>query len=131
MNIKIAKLMEVKRSLGQSQKLSDLWQDSSLLWQEMGWQKSQLRLWLAVLPGIEINHGDSQDPHYQLMDDHQEGESLSDVIYNIISKVGRPMPIAQLKSQLSPELAATEPMIKAAVKEHNKLSTMGPVVKIR
>jgi len=123
------KLNHIKRSLAHSQHLSEIWQTSPLLWQEMGWHQSQLRLWLAALPDILIREGDSDDPVYEIPKAHQEGDDLAGVIWQIISASGRPMPVAQVKSKLPTGLVATEPMILAAVREHPKLTCMGPVIK--
>lgn len=129
MNDSPRKLNDIKRSLVRSQHLSEIWQSSPLLWQELGWQQPQLRLWLAVLPGIEVSGSDGDDPVYQIPKTGQEGDGLADVIWRIVSETGRPMPVAQLKSKLPTGLVATEPMIQAAVKEHPKLTGMGPLIK--
>jgi len=127
----IQKLKDIKRSLIRSQHLSEIWQASPLLWQELGWQQSQLRLWLAVLPEIVILKGKADDPVYQISQDRQGGDDLADVIWQIVSESGRPMPVAQLKSKLPTGIGivATEPMILAAVKAHPKLTSMGPTIK--
>lgn len=127
----MTKLMDVRHGLEQSRKLSDLWQEFSPLWQELGWQQSQLRLWLAALPQVEITNLTGDDPGYRIMGEQCEGEELAEAIFNIISTSGMPMPIAQLQSRLPPTFGATEPMIKAAVKDHSKLTVMGPVVRMK
>ncbi len=124
------KLMEIRRGLQQSRTLSDIWRESSFLRQELGWQQPQLRLWLAVLPGIEVTQSESENPSYRIASEQHGGDALAEAIYEALRKAGRPMPIAQLKSQLPPTLAATEPRIKAAVKSHSKLMVMGPVIKL-
>ena len=127
------KLNDIKRSLARSQHLSEIWQASPLLWQEIGWQQPQLRLWLAVLPEIVVREGESDDPVYQISQNLQKGDGLADdlagVIWQIVCASGRPMPVAQVKSKLPTRLVATEPMILAAVRKHPKLTTMGPVIK--
>ncbi|ACN17959.1 hypothetical protein HRM2_49110 [Desulforapulum autotrophicum HRM2] len=127
------RLNHIKRSLASSQHLSEIWQTSPLLWQEIGWHQSQLRLWLAVLPEIVVRKGESDDPVYQIPQDLQKGDGQADdlagVIWQIVSASGRPMPVAQVKSKLPTGVVATEPMILAAVREHPKLTTMGPVIK--
>ena len=123
------KLNHIKRSLNRSQHLSEIWQASPLLWQEIGWQQSQLRLWLAVLPEIVVLEGESDDPVYQIPGDRQGDDDLAEVIWRIVSSSGRLMPVAQLKSKLPVGLVATEPMILAAVREHPKLTSMGPIIK--
>ncbi len=123
------KLNHIKRSLTHSQHLSEIWQASPLLWQEMGWQPAQLRLWLAALPDIVVRNGETDDPVYQIPEDRQEGDDLAGVIWRIVSTSNIPMPVAQVKSKLPPGMVATEPMILAAVREHPKLTQMGPVIK--
>jgi len=124
-------LLEIRHDLQKSRQLSDLWNEFSLVWQELGWQQPQLRLWLATLPEIEITRPESENPGYQIKIKQHEGEGLAEEIFDLINTSGMPMPIAQLQGRLPPSFGATEPMIKAAVKNHSKLMVMGPVVKLK
>ena len=127
----MTKLLEIRHELQKSRKLSDLWNEFSQVWQELGWQQPQLRLWLAALPEIGITDLESENPGYQIKGEQREREGLTEAIFTLISASGMPMPIAQLQGWLPPSFGATEPMIKAAVKNHSKLMVMGPVVKMK
>lgn len=127
----MTKLLEIRHDLQESRKLSDLWNEFSMVWQEVGWQQPQLRLWLAALPEIGITDPESENPGYKIKGEQREGEGLAEAIFTLISASGMPMPIAQLQDRLPPSFGATEPMIKAAVKSYSKLIIMGPVVKLR
>ena len=131
MNETMNNLLEIRHVLKKSCRLSDLWNEFSLVWQELGWQQPQLRLWLATMPGIEITRPKSENPGYQIKGEQHEGEGLAEEIFNLINTSGLPMPIAQLQDRLPPSFGATEPMIKAAVKSHGKLMLMGPVVRVK
>jgi hypothetical protein len=127
----MTKILEIRHDLQKYRKFSDLWHEFSLVWQKLGWQQSQLRLWLAALPEIEITRPESDNPGYQIKGEQREGEGLAEAIFDIINTSGLPMPIAQLQGRLPPSFGATEPMIKVAVKSHSKLMVMGPVVRVK
>ena len=77
-------LMNLKKSLSKPRKLSEMWQTFPMLWQDIQWQKAQLRLWLAAQPGIQISQTGSSDPAYQITGQEQGQDDLGDIIYDII-----------------------------------------------
>lgn len=41
--------------------LEQLWLDYGMLWQQLGWQQSQVRLWARCLPEIQVDDGSSAE----------------------------------------------------------------------
>jgi hypothetical protein len=110
--------------------LEDVWLAQPILWQELGWSQSQLRLWLRCQPGLEAIKADGQLRYQYAGGDEAEQPDLGEIIAKIIQGAGKPMPLAQLKTKLPAGTVVTEPMLKAAIKQHPQLALMGPMVKL-
>ncbi|RLA54500.1 MAG: hypothetical protein DRR42_01585 [Gammaproteobacteria bacterium] len=110
--------------------LEDVWLAQPVLWQELGWSQSQLRLWLLCQPGLEAIKTDGQLRYQFAAGDKSERPDLGEIIAKIVQGVGKPMPLAQLKSKLPAGTVVTEPMLKAAINQHPQLTLMGPMVKL-
>jgi len=121
-------LNSVKRAITNTpQNLNQIWQSYPVLWQQLSWNQSQLRLWLRALPDIQITNSTSEDPQYHIQQDNS-GNDLGDTIASIVTALGKPMPIALLKKKMPPGTMVTDPMIQAAVKSHPKLQLKGPLI---
>ncbi|WP_116365598.1 hypothetical protein [Parahaliea mediterranea] len=113
------------------QTLEELWQAQPMLWQDLGWEQSQLLLWLYCQPGLVRDTNSNGVERYALADINAQDEpDLSQEIAKIVQSNGRPLPLAQLKSRLPSGLLATEPMLRAAIAEHPNLQMVGPMVKL-
>ena len=125
-------LTRLLNSLGEApQTLEELWQTQPLLWQDLGWQESQLRLWLYCQPGLVRNaDSDGIERFGQATSSTQSEPDLSEEIAKIVQSNGKPLPLAQLKNRLPAGVLATEPMLRAAITEHPKLQMVGPMVKL-
>lgn len=118
--------------------LDDLWHDRPLLWQGLAWSRAQLRLWLRSLPGIAVRDLDTDNPAYCLpvaarsaapSGDLQDRD-LGALVAEILAILGRPAPLALVRARLLPGLAATGPMIRAAVQSHPWLALTRPLVRL-
>ncbi len=112
--------------------LDGLWQDRPMLWQSLGWNRAQLRLWLRSLPGICIEQGDTDNPSYTLAADAAHAgkrEDLGELIARVVDALGKPVPLGQLRTRLPPGTLATEAMMRAAIQTHPKLALTGPLVR--
>lgn len=113
------------------QTLKELWQSQPLLWQDLSWQESQLRLWLYCKPGLVRNtSSDGIERFGQATSSTQSEPDLSEEIAKIVQSNGKPLPLAQLKNRLPAGVLATEPMLRAAITEHPNLQMVGPMVKL-
>lgn len=124
-------LVELLKYLGdEPQTLDELWQARSMLWQDLGWEQPQLKLWLYCQPGL-VRTTDSDGVERFGQESTSEGgaPNLSEEIAKIVQGNGKPLPLAQLKNRLPAGLLATDPMLKAAIDDHPRLQMMGPMVK--
>lgn len=119
----------LKSLSGEPQTLEELWYTQHLLWQDLGWEQSQLRLWLYCQPELTRNRDSSGREYFGLdeADGHSEPD-LTEIIVRIVQSHGKPLPLAQLKKRLPAGLLATEPMLKAAINDHPDLQMQGPMV---
>jgi len=123
----------VKRSLAQgSCSLDQLWQDHALLWQQLGWNLTQVRLWLGCLPNIQIQTDAHAETNYRLEGKLQAGgQSLADHLVALLEATGRrPLPLAQVLGKLPAGLVVTEAMLRAAANADSRLELKGPLVKL-
>ena len=131
MDNSLYKLSEIKRSIKQPKKLSELWVLAPLLWDKLGWKQSQLRLWLAVIPGIKIKKDqENKNPTYQLSVQEEKAD-LAELVYEEVSNSRSAIAIAQIKNQMPKNMLVTDAMIQAVVKAHPKLLQIGPLVKLK
>ena len=113
------------------QTLEELWQTRHMLWQDLGWDQAQLKLWLYCQPGLTRDTASDGGARYGRTDSQAErGPDLTEEIAKIVQSHGRPLPLAQLKNRLPAGLLATEPMLKAAIANHPNLQLVGPMVKL-
>ncbi|MCG7584794.1 hypothetical protein [Photobacterium sp. OFAV2-7] len=133
-------LQSIVRDLQQGRlTLSEIWQQKGLLWQELGWSKAQLKLWLGCLPGIERAAVDTDDPSYgfasasndKSVAKEAQQNDLGESIVAIVADVGRPTPIKIILSKLPAGMVATEVMVRKAAQGHPRLMMMGPLVRLK
>jgi hypothetical protein len=116
----------------QPQALDDIWSKQSHIWQELGWQKSQLSLWLNCQSAVE------REANTGLFSLRTEGkatadnssQNLGDILLDLVVELKRPLPVKLALSKLPSHIVATEGMLKSAVQEHPKLTMMGPLIKL-
>jgi hypothetical protein len=126
--------------------LAEIWQGRSLLWQRLGWDRPQVRLWLRSLPEMAVQDADSADPSYGIgagpgPDAHREAsrgtfgaapktDDLGEIIARTVDALGGQVPLAMLRGKLPPGLVVTDPMLRAAVQAHPGLTMIGPLVRL-
>ncbi|WP_295622402.1 hypothetical protein [uncultured Lamprocystis sp.] len=110
--------------------LDQVCQDRSLLWQRLGWDRHQVRLWLRSLPDMEVQDGEGDDPRYRIGLDAPPADDLGETIVRVVEALGGRVPLAQLRTKLPPGLVVTDPMIRAAVQAHPGLTLTGPLVQL-
>ncbi len=122
--------------------LAEIWQGRSLLWQRLGWEMPQVRLWLRSLPDMAVQDADSADPSYRigagLTPDADRGaqqaapkvDDLGEIIARTVDALGGQVPLAMLAGKLPPGLVVTDPMLRAAVQAHPGLAMIGPLVRL-
>ncbi|MGR5165968.1 hypothetical protein ACPV5L_02055 [Vibrio astriarenae] len=116
----------------QPQALDDIWSKQNHIWQELGWQKSQLSLWLNCQSAVE------REANTGLFSLRTEGratadnssQNLGDILLDLVVELKRPLPVKLALSKLPSHIVATEGMLKSAVQEHPKLTMMGPLIKL-
>ena len=122
----------LRRLEHEPQTLDELWHTRALLWQELGWDQAQLKVWLYCQPRLKCLYTDERDERFGPTESAPErGQDLGEEIARIIQSSGRPLPLAQLKNRLPAGLVATEPMLKAAIADHPGLQMLGPMVKLK
>ncbi|EPA0984577.1 hypothetical protein ACQZVD_003168 [Vibrio parahaemolyticus] len=118
--------------VGQPQPLDDIWSKQSHIWQELGWQKSQLSLWLSCQKTVqkEPNTGAFLIHAKQRDKVAKSSQNLGDILLDLVIEFNRPLPVKLALSKLPSHIVATEGMLKSAVQEHPKLTMMGPLIKL-
>lgn len=122
----------VQRSLKNSAfTLNQVWSDHAQVWQQLGWNQSQVKLWLGCLPTIQVKAASNSEQTYQLEATATTGETtLADEIVALLEKAGRPMPLLQCLGKLPAGRVVTEPMLRVAAMEDVRLELKGPLVKL-
>ena len=126
-------LDEVMRALGQNAYTIDqLWLDHAALWQQLGWNESQVKLWLGCLGDVRANLAESGEKIYRV-EVRQQGDrqSLADHVLSLLENAGKPLPLAHLRDKLPAGWVVTEAMLRAAVKADARLELKGPLVKTK
>ncbi|ENF8748689.1 hypothetical protein ABRI18_002289 [Vibrio fluvialis] len=118
--------------VGQPQPLDDIWSKQSHIWQELGWQKSQLLLWLSCQKSVqkEPNTGAFLIQAEEKDKADNSSQNLGDILLDLVIEFNRPLPVKLALSKLPSHIVATEGMLKSAVQEHPKLTMMGPLIKL-
>lgn len=116
----------------QPQALDDIWSKQSHIWQELGWQKSQLSLWLNCQSAVEreANTGLFSLQTQDRATADNSSQNLGDILLDLVVELKRPLPVKLALSKLPSHIVATEGMLKSAVQEHPKLTMMGPLIKL-
>lgn len=121
----------LKGLANEPQTLQELWDARPLLWRDLGWAQSQLKLWLYCQPTLKrISSSLSEEQYGCKETESHQAPDLSEEIAKIVQGHGKPMPLAQLKNKLPAGVLATEPMLKAAINNHPNLQLVGPMVKL-
>ncbi len=127
----LIELQRVRKDLASNARtLDEVCQDRSLLWQRLGWDRHQVRLWLRSLPDMDVQDGEAGDPRYRIGPGAPQADDLGETIARVMEALGGPVPLAQLRTKLPPGLVVTDPMIRAAVQAHPRLAMTGPLVRL-
>ena len=114
------------------QTLDDIWLKQNHIWQEIGWQKSQLSLWLNCQKSL-VKNPDSETFNIKggaKPKADNSSQNLGDILLDMVGEFDRPMPVKLALTKLPNYIVATEGMLKSAVQEHPKLTMMGPLIKL-
>lgn len=111
--------------------LEQLWLDYGMLWQQLGWHQSQVRLWARCLPTIQVNDGDPLNPIFRLAKtDDSDNSAIADQMVDVLTSHGRPMPLNQLMNKLPSGAVLTEPMLRSIVAADSRMQITGPLVRL-
>ena len=105
--------------------------DHAVLWQNLRWDASQVKLWLAcstALRKCQLPNGEAA----WALDGVSSSTSfnLPDELVALLQKAGRPMPLMQMLSKLPAGTVVTEPMLRAAAQQDERLELKGPLLKL-
>jgi hypothetical protein len=128
----LTELQTIRRDLASNPRgLDEIWQSRPLLWQRLGWDRSQLRLWLRCLPDMQVSQADTDEPGYRIGGGTEsQADDLSEIIAKVLESVGKPLPLAALRAKLPPGTVVTDPMLRAAIQSHPELTMTGPLVRL-
>ncbi len=111
--------------------LEQIWQDYGLVWQQLGWNLAQIKLWLLCQPSVQIQQASNGEQAFQIQCAQTNQETnLSDELVALLHLAGRPMPLSQLISKLPAGRVVTEPMLRAAAQQDARLELKGPLLKL-
>ena len=111
--------------------LDQVWSDHAQVWQQLGWNQSQVKLWLACLPEMKRETISEGTASYQLASNEPiSNHNLADELVALLVKADRPMPLTQLLGKLPAGQVVTEPMLRAAAMQDARLDLKGPLVKL-
>lgn len=121
--------------------LSDLWHERTPLWQALGWERAQLRLWLRCLPGVAMSGADTADPVFGSAAAGRPGataqtglaaqQQLGERIAEVLTALGKPAPPALIRTRLPPDLLVTDALILGAARAHPRLALTGPLIRLK
>lgn len=130
MTLTSVSLEHIRHALqGGSHTLEEIWQNYAQVWQALGWSKAQLRLWLRCLPEVEVSAAETDNPSFR-GSPLGSRDDLGAIVHSILEAAGKPLPVSQVMALLPGGIIATEPMIRAAVRAHPRLTQTGPLVKL-
>lgn len=116
----------------ESQTLDDIWLKQNHIWQEIGWKKDQLSLWLSCQKSIDkesdsdaFTVNGSVKPKVE-----NSSQNLGDILLDMVVELNRPLAVKLALSKLPSHIVATEGMLKGAAQEHPKLTMIGPLIKL-
>jgi hypothetical protein len=125
-------LAPVRRQLERSPcSLKQLWLDYGMLWQQLGWHQSQVRLWARCLSAIQVDDDDPLNPTFRLANAAgSDNSAIADQIVDLLASQGRPMPLNHLMHKLSGGAVVTEPMLRSIVAADSRMQITGPLVRL-
>ncbi|MFT6906239.1 MAG: hypothetical protein ACJAS1_002904 [Oleiphilaceae bacterium] len=114
------------------QTLDDIWLKQSHIWQEIGWGKSQLSLWLSCQKTLqkEDDGNTFSVKGCVKLKAENNSQNLGDILLDMVAELSRPIPVKLALTKLPSHIVATEGMLKSAVQQHPKLTMMGPLIKL-
>lgn len=97
--------------------IEQLIEEHTSLWNTLGWDAGQVRLWLACTGGLSRwRTGNGRNRLRELV--------------ALLNEVGRPMPMAQLMGKLPSGMMVTEPMVCGAAQKDARQELKGPFIKL-
>jgi len=111
--------------------LEQLMGDQAGLWQNLGWDSSQVSLWLAcstALRKCQLPNGETAWTFDAVSS--SASDNLTDELVALLQKAGRPMPLIQMLSKLPAGMVVTEPMLRAVAQQDARLELKGPLLKL-
>jgi hypothetical protein len=128
----IATIDVVLRNLNQeAMTLEQIWLDHGQAWQKLGWNLAQVKLWLLCQPSVHIEQAANSEQTFRIKCAQTTCETnLADELVALLHQAGRPMPLSQLISKLPAGRVVTEPMLRAAAQQDERLELKGPLLKL-
>lgn len=122
----------VQRSLNSGPAtLEQLLAEHAALWHPLGWDASQVSLWLACSPALRQCQLPTGEAGWALVGEQSPAvNNLGDELVALLQKAGRPMPLLQLMSKLSAGVVVTESMLRACAQQDARLELKGPLLKL-
>lgn len=101
------------------------------IWHRLRWESAQVSLWLACSGLVFQERMSDGELRYSLASEKAASRSsLADELVALLQKAGRPMPLVQLMTKLPPGLVVTEPMLRTAAQQDDRLEIKGPLLKL-
>jgi hypothetical protein len=105
--------------------------DQSVLWQNLGWDASQVSLWLACSTALRKCQLPNGETAWTLNGVSSSAlGNLTDELVALLQKAGRPLPLMQMLNKLPAGMVVTEPMLRAAALQDARLELKGPLLKL-
>ncbi len=125
-------LTPVLQTLNQSaQPLEYLWQAYAHLWQSLGWNEAQLRLWLRCQPDMQVEGADGDNPTYRLAGPDTTGKfDLAAYVIGLLQAAGKPTSLGQIVQKLPSGHLVTETMLRTLAKNDPRLVQTGPLLRL-
>lgn len=122
----------VARSLANGPVTLDyLMAEHASVWHHLRWESAQVSLWLACSSHVRQQHTPDGELCYSLAREMAaDASSLADELVALLQKAGRPVPLMQLMSKLPPGVVVTEPMLRTAAQQDDRLELKGPLLKL-
>tara|TARA_R110002072_G_scaffold302794_1_gene488780 strand:+ start:13587 stop:13958 length:372 start_codon:yes stop_codon:yes gene_type:complete len=108
------------RVKAQHTSVDSLWQNEQTAWQQLGWSKAQVSLWLASLP--KKNQQAEPKAAYHVTPD------LAHHLITLLTQAGKPLPIALLLKKLPAGVTATEQQLRKLAQQNERLALKGPLI---
>jgi hypothetical protein len=111
--------------------LDDLMTEHASMWHRLRWESAQVSLWLACSCHVSQERMTDGELRYSLANEKTPvATRLADELVALLQKTGHPVPLMQLIRKLPPGVVVTEPMLRTAAQQDDRLELKGPLLKL-